>query len=464
MLGNNKFIHFFYLIIDILLISVAFAAPYYFNLALMPVDLEGRNAYFSVFLFWGICLIFVLNIFNLYKTSRDLSISKEFFVVGKCVGYTSILAALFIFLLKIDIFSRVVFIESAFLLFFVIASWRFIKRIFVRQLVVKGFSNYNVLFIGANSETEMLIQEIIDNPFLGLRIAGIVDDKKTGGLADFRILGGFEKLEYIIKKYFIDEIYIAGNSSSHSMQEIIARCVKSGKTVKLLVNDFGVSLQKLSLGYLGTVPLVTYFEGVPVKANGLRKQIWDICISGLLLILFSPVFIIIALCIKLETKGPVFYVAQRSGKKGAGFNFYKFRSMVYNADNLKNQLISKSEGDGPIFKIKDDPRITRVGRFLRRYSLDELPQLINVFKGDMSLVGPRPFPVEESNRIEYKHIPRLNIKPGVTGLAQIKGRSDLKFHNWMRWDTWYVKNWSLGLDLKILLWTIPAVLRGRGAY
>jgi lipopolysaccharide/colanic/teichoic acid biosynthesis glycosyltransferase len=166
----------------------------------------------------------------------------------------------------------------------------------------------------------------------------------------------------------------------------------------------------------------------------------------------------------LESFGPVLYVSKRSGRKGVIFNFYKFRSMVENADNFKNVLKDKSEVKGPIFKIRKDPRLTRVGSFLRKYSLDELPQLINVFKGDMSLVGPRPFPVEESQQIEYKHIPRLNIKPGITGLAQIKGRSDLSFSHWMRWDNWYLHNWSLGLDIKILLWTIPVVLKGKGAY
>jgi len=159
-----------------------------------------------------------------------------------------------------------------------------------------------------------------------------------------------------------------------------------------------------------------------------------------------------------------FYISKRSGKKGRIFNMYKFRSMIKNAENLRDALSCKSEVEGPIFKIRRDPRLTRVGKILRKYSLDELPQLFNVLKGDMGLVGPRPFPVEESSKIEYKHIPRLNVRPGLTGLAQVKGRSNLKFNQWMRWDVWYVENWSLGLDARIILWTIPAVLRGKGAY
>jgi lipopolysaccharide/colanic/teichoic acid biosynthesis glycosyltransferase len=138
--------------------------------------------------------------------------------------------------------------------------------------------------------------------------------------------------------------------------------------------------------------------------------------------------------------------------------------MDENAESLKVSLKDKSEIKGPIFKIRKDPRLTKIGKFLRKYSIDELPQLFNVLKGDMSLVGPRPFPVEESQQIEYKHIPRLNIKPGITGLAQIKGRSDLSFSHWMRWDNWYLHNWSFVLDIKILLWTIPVVVKGKGAY
>jgi lipopolysaccharide/colanic/teichoic acid biosynthesis glycosyltransferase len=190
----------------------------------------------------------------------------------------------------------------------------------------------------------------------------------------------------------------------------------------------------------------------------------DILVSGVLLILFFPFLALIACVIKLESKGSVFYSSRRSGKKGKAFDCYKFRSMVDKADELKQSLRVKSEADGPIFKIKRDPRVTRLGHFLRKYSLDELPQLFNVFIGDMSLVGPRPFPVEESDKIEYRHIARLNISPGITGLAQIKGRSDLKFNNWMRWDIWYTNNLSLGLDIKILLLTLPAVIKAQGVY
>jgi exopolysaccharide biosynthesis polyprenyl glycosylphosphotransferase len=372
--------------------------------------------------------------------------------------------ALFIFILKFYVFSRAVFLESVVFLFFFLGFWRFAKRLFVRSLITRGHFNYNVLVVGADKETELLFQEITDNPFLGVKVVGVLDDKKTGIFSGYKILGGTDKLEYAVKRLFVDDIFISKHSFGIHTRELIDRCIKLDKTVRLLEDDFGLSSKKLELNYLGPFPLISYLSKDSLGFYGGIKRIIDVIVSGLLLILLSPVFIIIAIMIKVISGGTVFYVSKRSGKKGKMFNCYKFCSMVDNADSLKPALKHKSEVDGPIFKIKDDPRITSIGKFLRKYSLDELPQLFNVFKGDMSLVGPRPFPVEESDKIEYRHIPRLNIRPGITGLAQIKGRSDLKFNNWMRWDIWYANNLSFGLDMKILLWTIPAVIKARGAY
>ena len=161
----------------------------------------------------------------------------------------------------------------------------------------------------------------------------------------------------------------------------------------------------------------------------------------------------------------MFYIHKRTGYKGRVFNFYKFRSMVKEADGLKPELLNKNESQGNIiFKIKQDPRITRVGKVLRKMSLDEFPQLINVLNGDMSLVGSRPFPVEESKKLDPSFLERFVIRPGITGLAQIRGRSDLPINRWVKWDLWYINNWSFWLDLKILFWTLPAVLKCRGAY
>lgn len=465
MLRTSKNIHSLYLIIDILLISIAFAIPYFLNYSLIPQGLVNQRAYLTVFFFWGICLIFILNNLHLYSTVRYISIIEESSMAAKGVGAASVIAALFVYLLKIDIFSRTIFVETTLMLFILIVLWRILKRICVRKLIRSGFANFNVLLVGAGKETETILQEIKDSPFLGLRVKGILDDKHSSNFCGVKVLGKIEDIEHITKKYFIDEIYILEpHLGKLSINDVLVKCGKTGRTVRVLINDFGSSFQKLSLTYLNSIPLITCFQADRIKANSVIKRVFDIFASSSMLCLLLPVFIVIGLLIKMESKGPVFYVSKRSGKKGIIFKFYKFRSMVYNADSLKEQIRHKSEVDGPIFKIKNDPRLTKLGAFLRKYSIDEIPQLINVLKGDMSLVGPRPFPVEESEKIEYQHIPRLNIRPGITGLAQIKGRSNLKFSQWMKWDNWYVNNWSLGLDIKILWLTIPAVFRCKGAY
>lgn len=464
MYQDRKKIRVIYLIIDLFLISLSFYLPYKLNPGLVPLGSLGLRAYGPVFAFWGIVLIFLLNNYRLYFTDRSLSIIQEWWMVCKCILFSCFLAGLFIFGLKIDIFSRLVFIESTFLLLFSISVWRTLKRIYVRRLIRKGYSNYNVLIVGAGRIGLELIEQIRNNPYLGIKVIGFLDDVKTAEIDGYKILGKISDLEEVVKRYFIDEIYVTIPSERRVISDIILKGTKLEKTIRIVAEHFDLPFRKIKLNYIGFMPLITYSQAQPHGTERFIKRFLDVLISGAGLIVLFPLFLIIAFLIKLDSPGPVFYISRRCGKKGKIFNFYKFRSMINDADRVKELLKDKSEVDGPIFKIRQDPRITKLGRFLRKYSLDELPQLINVLKGDMSLVGTRPFPVEESERIENKYISRLNIKPGITGLAQINGRSDLPFRRWVRWDNWYINNWSLGLDLKILWWTMPAILKGKGAY
>ncbi|MBM3255752.1 MAG: sugar transferase, partial [Candidatus Omnitrophica bacterium] len=345
-----------------------------------------------------------------------------------------------------------------------LSLWRTAKRMYIRQLIAKGILNYNVLIIGAGKIGLTLTEQIQYNQNLGINIIGFLDDTKEKGINGFKILGKINDLGDVVRKNFIDEVYVTIPSERKIVSDIILRVAKLRKTVRIVAEHFDLPYRKVKLNYIGFIPLVTYIEEGPHASEHFIKRFFDILVSGTLLVLLFPYLLILALLIKIDSPGSILYISKRSGKKGRTFNFYKFRSMVENADSYKEELKPKSEVQGPIFKIKNDPRITRFGRFLRKYSLDELPQLINVIKGDMSLVGTRPFPVEETEKIENKYITRLNIKPGITGLAQISGRSNLPFKHWARWDTWYINNWSFGLDLKILLRTISVVLKGTGAY
>lgn len=461
---DRRRIHFFYLVVDIFLIGISFYLPCKYNPILIPQNLLEFRPYFPVLAIWALALMFLLNNHRLYSTDRSLSIPKEWWLVIKCILFSAILAVLSIFVLKVNIFSRLVFVEATSLLIFSLCLWRTVKRILVRSFIRKGYSSLNILIVGAGRAGLALAEEIQNNPYQGLRIIGFLDDGRTEDLDSFQVLGKTKDLDDIVKKYFVDEIYITIPSERKVTSELLQQGMKLGKTVRIVAERFGLPYQQVGLNYIGFIPLISYFEKGLHGSEQAIKRLFDVVGSSILLILFSPLLLIVAFLIKLESLGPVFYISQRCGRKGKIFNFYKFRSMVNNADSYKEALRHKSEVKGPIFKIRSDPRITRLGKILRKYSLDEIPQLINVLKGDMSLVGPRPFPVDESQKVENKYIPRLNIKPGITGLAQIKGRSDLSFHHWAKLDLWYLNHWSLGLDLKILWWTIPVVLKGEGAY
>jgi exopolysaccharide biosynthesis polyprenyl glycosylphosphotransferase len=201
----------------------------------------------------------------------------------------------------------------------------------------------------------------------------------------------------------------------------------------------------------------------PTLARAVKRCL-GASLSALAIVMLSPLLIVIALLVKLTSKGPVLFVQERLGEGGRPFAMYKFRTMVVNAEALKQQLAKQNEASGPVFKIRRDPRITTVGRFLRKFSLDELPQLFNVLKGDMSIVGPRPPIASEVRHYRAWQLRRLSVKPGLTCIWQVSGRSGINFEDWMRLDLRYIDHWSLGLDLKLVLKTIPAVVKGVGAY
>lgn len=458
--------HFIYLCIDIFCIGASFYFSYYFrhNLDFLPVNTAGVRPYSLVFLLWGVSLIFFLHNFRLYTTDRSATIPYEGFQVFKAVMYSAIMLSVVIFSLKIEFFSRIIFSAVAACLFISLSGWRALKRIAIRQMIARGYNNFNVLIVGAGKSGKELADEILQNRYLGLKIAGFLDDYKTEAVNGYQVLGKIEELEKIVQEKFIDDVYVTIPSQRAVVSKIIPKIIKLGRTIRVLVDSFEIPVSRVKITNIGFMSLISYYERGAHGTDSPVKRIIDFVVAGILLIALLPLFLAIVFFIKLDSPGPVLYVSRRSGRRGRPFNFYKFRSMHQDADEKKESLRHISEVRGPIFKIRNDPRITRIGRILRRYSLDELPQLINVLKGDMSLVGPRPLPVDESNQCEAWQLRRLEIKPGLACLAQVRGRSDISFYKWMKWDLWYIDNWSLRLDSQVLFWMIPAVLKRRGAY
>lgn len=249
------------------------------------------------------------------------------------------------------------------------------------------------------------------------------------------------------------------------VEAVVKVCELEGVETWLVADFFGAQVSRAEFDELGGHPMLIFRSTPPISWQVVAKQIIDLVGAAALLLISSPVLLLAALAVKLSSPGPVLFQQQRSGLNGSPFTLYKFRTMVSNAEQFKHELAAMNEMSGPVFKVTNDPRVTKVGKLLRKYSIDELPQLVNVLRGEMSLVGPRPLPVDEVKRFnDLAHRRRLSVKPGLTCLWQVSGRNSISdFKDWVRLDLEYIDGWSLWLDLKILLLTIPAVMRGTGA-
>jgi exopolysaccharide biosynthesis polyprenyl glycosylphosphotransferase len=324
------------------------------------------------------------------------------------------------------------------------------------------------LILGSGVVAGQVVEKIHNNNQFGLDPVGIVDEYvHTIGTPDLPRLGGFGDLSKVIEAQSIDRVIIAFSRVSHEeLLEAIRSCRDAGIAVDVVPRLFEFLDGVRSLDQIGGLPLLSI--GVPVLGSSMvaAKRALDIFGSIFLIALFSPLMIATAIAIKLNSKGPVFFLQSRAGRRNRGFKLIKFRSMYSDSEERKADLDTENESeDGVMFKMKRDPRVTSVGRFIRRFSIDELPQLFNVLKGDMSLVGPRPLIFSEAAALEERwHLRRLELRPGITGPWQVYGRSQSPFQEMVRFDYQYVAGWSLARDIELLLATLPAVMSGRGAY
>jgi exopolysaccharide biosynthesis polyprenyl glycosylphosphotransferase len=348
----------------------------------------------------------------------------------------------------------------------ILCARRLIGRAITYREYERGVNTRNLVILGSNKISAALKEHISHRSHLGYTFRGFVSlsSERRPVIDENDVLGTVDQIRQLAKQHFIDELVIAEPCSVEQVIAILEEAREIDLDVRVLPGYYESVTADAPIEYLGDFPVVALHRGhVPVFAMAI-KRVFDIAMSLAALIAAAPVMIAMAIAIRLEDGGPVFYVSERVGKKGTVFPCYKFRSMVMNADQIKAQLAAQNERAGGIlFKMKDDPRITKVGRFLRKYSLDELPQLFNVLQGDMSVVGPRPPVASEVAKYEIDHFRRLEVLPGLTGLWQVRARQDPSFERYIALDTAYVENWSFWLDLKIILMTAGAVLRGTGA-
>lgn len=356
-------------------------------------------------------------------------------------------------------------ISFALLSFLLICSFRLIQQYVLRWFRRRGHNSKTLLLIGGGPRGQQFTTRLLERPDLGYRVLGYVDDVEAMPGALSR-LGTLEDLAQIIAAEVIDEVVIALpiKSQYEQIDAAIALLEEQGITVHLLSDFFQNHLSHSQPARLQGINFISLHSAPALGWRTEAKRLLDLLAAVALLVLCSPLFALVALAIKLDSPGPVFFIQERMGYNKRRFWLFKFRTMVVDAEARMQEIEHLNEKEGPIFKIKNDPRITRLGRFLRKTSIDELPQLLNVLLGDMSLVGPRPLSMRDALGLDAAwQKRRFSVKPGITCLWQVSGRSNLSFKEWMLLDLEYIDRWSLGLDLRILLRTIPAVLTGKGA-
>ena len=460
---------------DIVFLAIAFFLSYYLRFYIGILGevakvyyIEANYSFYSIVFILSAVLIF--SIFRLYNWDQIYKGSGYYSRVVKGIIINIIVIILAGYLFEFFTFSRkwilLLFIFSTFL----ILTSRLIIELTTIKLLRKLDIKSGTIIVGVGENANRIEDSFKKYSMEGDTILGYVDEKSRilknkKYCKDFNILGYLEDIREVIYKNKIQRVIIS--APEYNYREILEILEKiKGIDISILVfpGFFEFSIKRMNMREIAGIPLMQVSNIGFFGFNLFLKNLTDYLLGSIIFLFFIPIYIFVGLAIKMDSKGPVFYQQKRYTKDCKEFYMYKFRSMYIDADQRIKELEGYNEADGPLFKIKNDPRITRVGRFIRRFSIDELPQIINIFKGELSLVGPRPpLPCEVKKYDEWE-IKRMNVKQGVTGLWQVSGRSELSFEEMARLDLYYIQNWSIGMDINIILKTIPAVIFSRGAY
>ena len=461
-------------LIDIILINLAFVLAYWmrYDLQLFRSVDPAFNVPYVVYLpFVGLFTLLLILVYRqqgVYRLRRQVSWIDELYAIVHGTATGTIITIVIIFLYRPTFYSRIIFIYAGVITVIFLGISRLIKVIMLRRMRRRGIGVQRVLIIGAGEVARTVMRVAVANPEYGFFIVGFLDDhpaKSETDIGRFKALGAVDNLPDILETEHIDEVIVTLPWQYHrKIMSIMTMSERGGIRARIVPDLYQMHISNMHVDEFGGVPMIGVREvGISGLSQFIKRSI-DVMAASLGLILLSPLMGLLALIIKMESPGSVLFPQERVGKNGRTFTLYKFRSMVEDAEEQKESLQNLNEADGPLFKIKNDPRITRLGKWMRRLSLDEMPQLYNVFNGDMSLIGPRPpIPAEVEQYKEWQKR-RLEVAPGITGLSQVSGRSELTFDETALLDIYYIENWSPALDTKILLQTIPRVIFGRGAY
>ena len=436
---------------------------------------ELFQPYIALILFTPIVRVFTYNMFGVYdERSIKGQTSNSLYNLCKAVTLGSVVLIVAAFMYRgvyehrSFSYSRMIFAMDWMLNIVVMTSTHSLLTYVRKEMFRRGIGQRRLAIQGSSMATKNFLAELREYPIVDYRVLGYVADVKDKDAFaddDFKYLGSPSNILEVINSYSIDEIVVADVESLHmELVEFVEECHKRDVVVKLALDFYGILTHGRKLDELAGQPIIQIneisIEGLP----RLLKRLEDVVLCSIALAITFPLWLIISFLIKRESQGPVIFNQVRVGKNGRTFTMYKFRSMSNDAEDQKAELMEQNEADGLIFKMKDDPRITRIGKFIRRTNMDEIPQFLNIIRGDMSLVGPRPPLPEEVAAYTEKQKRRLSTTPGLTGLWQVNRGHQHSFEEVLNWDTYYIENWSLWLDLKIILKTVGVVLTGKSSY
>ena len=429
---------------------------------------QGRSSSILLLLLAGftVSLLVISRRLNLYAPSRLSSFLHEQRLSMQACLISGLLLTGTLYLIKAEDIPRTIVLITIGLVTATLSLRRMIYRAMLYRRFDRGVGTRNVLIVGTGPEAHALRHHLESIRRLGFTFKGFIDfpgaaSRFTSTSGD--VVGSLDTLFDHARKQFVDEIFFTSPFERGVVQDVLEQARNFDVDLRVVPDLYDGLAWNSPIEYIGQFPTIPLHRGHVPEFGLMVKRVFDVIFSSLALILISPLLLVIGVAVKLDSPGPVFYSSERIGKKGRVFKCTKFRTMVCDAEKLRADLNHLNERDGVLFKIADDPRITKLGRFLRKYSLDEFPQFYNVLRGDMSVVGPRPPIASEVREYKLSHLRRLDVTPGITGLWQVQGRQDPSFDSYVSLDVTYIDNWSIWLDIKIICRTVGVIIAGTGS-
>jgi exopolysaccharide biosynthesis polyprenyl glycosylphosphotransferase len=430
--------------------------------------IHGRPIWILLALLCGftVALLVISRRLHLYTPVRLTNFLHEQRLSAQACFTAGLLLTGALYLLHADDIPRGIVLTTVLLVAVALGLRRLIYRMSLYRRFDRGLDTRNVLIVGTGPEACALRHHVDSIRHLGYTFKGFIQlpgASSRAPAAPQDVVGSLETLFQHARKQFIDEIFFTTPCERHIVQDVLEQARVHGVDLRVVPDMYDGVAWDSAIEYIGQFPTIPLHRGEVPELGLFFKRVFDTVFSSLALLVLSPALLAVAIAIKLDSPGPVFYTSERIGKKGVVFRCIKFRTMVRDADKRRAEVMHMNERDDVLFKISNDPRVTRLGRFLRKYSIDELPQFINVLRGDMSIVGPRPPLAGEVRRYDLSHLRRLDVTPGITGLWQVQGRQDPSFASYVSLDVTYIDSWSIWLDFKIILRTIAVVFAGTGS-